>query len=61
MVTRKLQKCPKCNGNVYVDRDEYGWFVECIFCGYMRDLVRLAVKKRNNVENKRIEASNEDA
>lgn len=56
----KLERCPKCGGNVHVDRDEYGWFVECIMCGYMQDLVRLPVAKRNNVNTQRIAVSNED-
>ncbi len=34
-----IQKhCPKCGGNVYLDRDFYGWHEKCLQCGYTRDL-----------------------
>ncbi|MDO8568693.1 MAG: hypothetical protein Q7R57_08275 [Dehalococcoidales bacterium] len=31
-------RCPKCGGNIYVDRDIYGWHGECLQCGYSHDL-----------------------
>jgi len=34
----RWKKCPKCKGNVLVDRDEYGWYELCIMCGNMGDL-----------------------
>ena len=42
-----LQFCPKCKGKVYIDRDEYGWYVECITCGYTRDLKKVVIRKKN--------------
>jgi DNA-directed RNA polymerase subunit M/transcription elongation factor TFIIS len=30
--------CPKCGGNLYLDRDYHGWYEQCLQCGYMRDL-----------------------
>ena len=34
----KLKSCPRCKGDVRIDRDQYGWFEECIQCGYTCDL-----------------------
>ncbi len=34
-------RCPKCGGNVYLDRDHYGWHEECLQCGYAHDLQTL--------------------
>jgi hypothetical protein len=31
-------RCPKCGGNIFFDRDFYGWFEKCICCGWSRDL-----------------------
>jgi DNA-directed RNA polymerase subunit M/transcription elongation factor TFIIS len=28
-----LQSCPKCSGDLYEDRDQYGTYVCCIQCG----------------------------
>lgn len=36
MITEK--HCPKCGGNIYLDRDSYGWYEECLQCSYTRDL-----------------------
>ena len=34
-----LQKrCPKCSGNVYIDKDKFGWYEQCLQCGYIADL-----------------------
>ena len=32
------KRCPKCGGNVYLDRDLYGWYEQCLQCGYTCDL-----------------------
>ena len=34
----KVSSCPKCRGDVLVDKDEYGRYEECLQCGYLRDL-----------------------
>jgi DNA-directed RNA polymerase subunit M/transcription elongation factor TFIIS len=39
----KINSCPKCKGDVTVDKDEHGQHEECLQCGYLRDLGR-AVK-----------------
>ncbi|MFC1903154.1 hypothetical protein ACFLX4_03715 [Chloroflexota bacterium] len=31
------ERCPKCNGNIYLDTDNYGWYEQCIQCGYIYD------------------------
>jgi len=46
------QTCPRCKSRMNVDRDEHGWFVECITCGYMRDLHKVAVTKENKDTDK---------
>jgi len=35
----KLKGCPKCkNGDVMLEKDQYGWYDYCIQCGYLHDL-----------------------
>ncbi len=34
----KLHGCKKCQGALILDKDEFGWFEECIQCGYTRDV-----------------------
>ena len=28
------KRCPRCRGDLYGDRDPYGFFVACVQCGY---------------------------
>jgi predicted nucleic-acid-binding Zn-ribbon protein len=34
-----LKKCPRCTGDLYFDKDQFGPFVTCLQCGYSRDLI----------------------
>jgi len=34
----KLKGCPRCKGDVVVERDFDGWYEECLQCGYRHDL-----------------------
>jgi hypothetical protein len=38
MVRWKLKSCPRCRGDVFLDRDQYGWYEQCLQCSYRRDL-----------------------
>ena len=33
-----LKSSPRCNGDLFVDWDQHGWYLACIQCGYVRDL-----------------------
>ena len=32
--------CPKCHGDLYLNKDMYGKYISCLQCGYMKDLPR---------------------
>ena len=36
----KINSCPKCRGDVMVDKDEHGHYEECLQCGYLSDVGR---------------------
>lgn len=52
VVMLKLKSCPRCNGDVRLDRDQYGWYEACMQCGYLRDLESVAVPRKENPEKK---------
>lgn len=29
--------CPRCNGPVFRDRDQYGAYASCLYCGYVAE------------------------
>ncbi len=35
----KLKACPKCHGDLYLERDQYGRYLSCLQCGYLRELL----------------------
>ena len=34
----QIKACPRCAGDLHTNRDLYGNYVECLQCGYMKDL-----------------------
>jgi hypothetical protein len=34
----RLHGCVRCKGDVSIDKDQYGWYENCLQCGYTRDL-----------------------
>jgi len=31
-------RCPKCGGKLYLEKDYNGWYEQCLQCAYMKDL-----------------------
>jgi len=36
----RFNRCPRCKGTLVLDKDLYGWYEECIQCGYLHDIER---------------------
>jgi len=34
----RLKSCPRCKGDLLVDWDYHGRYLECLQCGYLSDL-----------------------
>lgn len=34
-----LKGCPRCHGDLYLDRDSNGPFRQCLQCGYIKDII----------------------
>jgi hypothetical protein len=43
MINRLTEKanCPKCGGRVFIDQDYYGWYSQCLLCGYLQNLEKV--------------------
>jgi DNA-directed RNA polymerase subunit RPC12/RpoP len=47
----RLKGCPRCKGDILVDRDQHGWYEWCLQCGYRHDLIHIIkVRPRVKVE-----------
>jgi hypothetical protein len=54
----KINGCVRCkNGEVFIDRDLYGWYECCLQCGYSRDLPDLVQTVDNEWKKKEEEGS----
>ena len=49
----KFKSCPRCGGDLYIERDYHGWYEECLQCGYIGELKDIAEFKKELVEKKR--------
>ena len=41
MAIWKLKSCPRCNGDLFIQRETDGWYEECLLCGYEKDVSNL--------------------
>ncbi|MFC1592640.1 hypothetical protein ACFL4C_01345 [Candidatus Omnitrophota bacterium] len=42
MTTWKVKGCPRCRGDVFIDKDMDGWYEQCLQCSYRHELKELA-------------------
>ena len=49
----RFKNCPRCKGDIQLDRDYYGWYEQCLQCGYMRDLPRVEQEQLTQEERER--------
>ena len=43
MAVWKLKSCPRCTGDIFIQRELDGWYEECLACGYRRDISNLVI------------------
>lgn len=44
----KFKGCSRCGGDLLIERGEYGWYVNCLQCGYEHDLKNIAELEAQN-------------
>jgi hypothetical protein len=50
MKIRRPGRCPRCGGNLFLDRDWSGWYEECLQCSFSRRVERIAVHEKATVQ-----------
>ncbi len=46
----KFKVCPRCNGDLYLNQDNFGKYVNCLQCGYMKDVEMPVLAKVETVK-----------
>jgi len=41
MARWRLKSCPRCGGDIFIDRDLDNWYEQCLQCSYRVDLKTL--------------------
>ncbi len=36
-----FRACPKCHGDIALEQDIYGWYVQCVQCGYLKEVPKV--------------------
>ena len=58
----RLKGCPKCNGDIFLDRDIDGWYERCLQCGYNRDLESIVeVREQTPVRKRKLATAGKTA
>ena len=47
MTMWKLKNCPRCQGDLFMDKNLDGWYQRCLQCGYQREMKPIAEVKRD--------------
>ncbi len=42
----KFKVCPRCHGDLYLNEDIFGKYLNCLQCGYLKDLETPALTKK---------------
>ena len=48
----KTKSCPRCGGDIFIDKDMDGWYGQCIQCGYRSELKPIVIAKKTPGDNK---------
>jgi hypothetical protein len=50
MKVRRPGRCPRCGGNLFLDRDWSGWYEECLQCSSSRKVEKVDVHEKEMVQ-----------
>ena len=48
MVLWKLKSCPRCGGDVFIDKEQETWYAQCLQCSYLCDLFSTVKLNQHN-------------
>jgi hypothetical protein len=58
MAKWELKKCPRCGGDMFIERDLYGWYEKCLQCSYYCELMGLdEIQKSSLRKDKKLVAA----
>lgn len=52
MVMWKFKSCPRCGGDIFIDRELDSWYEQCLQCGYLCDMPNTVEVHQHSGEKK---------
>jgi len=52
MAIWRLKSCPRCRGDMFLDRDNTGWYEECLQCGHLVELEPTSISREQQLADK---------
>jgi DNA-directed RNA polymerase subunit M/transcription elongation factor TFIIS len=49
----RLDNCPKCKGQLLLEKDNYGLYQQCLQCGYLHDLKTFPMLDSEKIEDEK--------
>ena len=53
----KLKSCPRCTGDLYIEREKNGWDEACLACGYRKVVSKKVFEQIINTQVEEIRKS----
>ena len=50
MTRWRIKGCPRCGGDVFIDKDLNGWYEQCLQCSYRSELKSLTGLKKQPIQ-----------
>ena len=47
IVMWKVKSCPRCGGDLFIDRDLDSWYEQCLLCSYRNELKDISGLKKS--------------
>ncbi|MEE9399939.1 MAG: hypothetical protein V3V23_06690 [Dehalococcoidales bacterium] len=53
MAIWKFKSCPRCGGDIFIDRELGDWYAQCLQCGYLYSMPgKVKVDQHHDAKNK---------
>lgn len=49
----RFKMCPRCEGDIFVDKDISTWYEKCLQCGYERELKSMVEREKQPDKSKK--------
>lgn len=49
----RLKACNRCRGDVFIEKDEFGWYEQCLQCGHRAELQSISESRKQPITSQK--------